>query len=104
MRAASAFSVPSRTARSGSRAELSWIEEHTGGKPYGVDLLLPPKYVGADRGSIDSRQVRELLPEEHRHFVDDLLYRYGIPASTAEQRSHPVASTSRPRVTHRCST
>ena len=23
--------------------ELTWIEEQTGGKPYGVDLLLPPK-------------------------------------------------------------
>jgi NAD(P)H-dependent flavin oxidoreductase YrpB (nitropropane dioxygenase family) len=27
--------------------ELSWIEEQTAGKPYGVHLLLPPKYVGA---------------------------------------------------------
>jgi NAD(P)H-dependent flavin oxidoreductase YrpB (nitropropane dioxygenase family) len=66
--------------------ELSWIEEQTGGKPYGVDLLLPPKYVGAERGGIDSQQVGELLPEEHRRFVEDLLSRYGIPASTAEKR------------------
>jgi NAD(P)H-dependent flavin oxidoreductase YrpB (nitropropane dioxygenase family) len=66
--------------------ELSWIEAQTGGKPYGVDLLLPPKYVGAERGGIDSQQVEELLPEEHRRFVDELLSRYGIPASTAEER------------------
>src|ERR1700761_8752335 len=66
--------------------ELTWIEEQTGGKPYGVDLLLPPKYVGAERGGIDAKQARELLPEEHRAFVDDLLARYGIPASTEPPR------------------
>jgi NAD(P)H-dependent flavin oxidoreductase YrpB (nitropropane dioxygenase family) len=67
--------------------ELSWIEEQTGGKPYGVDLLLPPKYVGADQGGIDAKQARELLPEEHRAFVEDLLVRYGIAAPTGEPRS-----------------
>jgi NAD(P)H-dependent flavin oxidoreductase YrpB (nitropropane dioxygenase family) len=61
--------------------ELTWIEEQTGGKPYGVDLLLPHKYVGAEEGGIDAGKVSELLPEEHRAFVDDLLVRYGIPVS-----------------------
>ncbi len=85
---AGGFGVLGAVAHSPERleTELSWIEEHTGGKPYGVDLLLPPKYVGADRGGIDSGQVRELLPEEHRQFVDDLLSRYGIPESTAAKR------------------
>src|SRR5207302_3697840 len=55
------------------RSELTWIEEQTGGKPYGVDLLLPPKYVGAEQGGIDAKQTAALLPEEHREFVDDLL-------------------------------
>jgi NAD(P)H-dependent flavin oxidoreductase YrpB (nitropropane dioxygenase family) len=67
--------------------ELDWIEQQTGGKPYGVDLLLPPKYVGDDRGGIDADHVRELLPAEHRNFVDELLIRYGItPSSDAERR------------------
>jgi NAD(P)H-dependent flavin oxidoreductase YrpB (nitropropane dioxygenase family) len=85
---AGGFGVLGAVAHSPERleTELSWIEDHTGGKPYGVDLLLPPKYVGAERGGIDSQQVRELLPEEHRQFVEDLLSRYGIPASTAEKR------------------
>ncbi|MEZ0366483.1 NAD(P)H-dependent flavin oxidoreductase [Mycobacterium sp. pUA109] len=61
-------------------AELSWIEQQTHGRPYGVDLLLPPKYVGADQGGIDNTQVAALLPDEHRAFLDDLLTRYGIPA------------------------
>ena len=67
--------------------ELTWIEEQTGGKPYGVDLLLPPKYVGAEQGGIDAKRARELLPEEHRAFVDDLLARYGIPESIEPLRA-----------------
>jgi NAD(P)H-dependent flavin oxidoreductase YrpB (nitropropane dioxygenase family) len=59
--------------------ELTWIEEQVGGKPFGVDLLLPPKYVGADEGGITADQVRALLPPEHQEFLDDLLARYGIP-------------------------
>src|SRR3954462_14850878 len=49
--------------------ELSWIEEQVGGRPYGVDLLLPPKYVGADEGGIDAQRVAALLPDEHRAFL-----------------------------------
>jgi NAD(P)H-dependent flavin oxidoreductase YrpB (nitropropane dioxygenase family) len=67
--------------------ELTWIEEQTGGKPYGVDLLLPPKYVGAEHGGIDAEQARTLLPSEHRAFVDDLLGRYGVAGPTGEPRA-----------------
>jgi NAD(P)H-dependent flavin oxidoreductase YrpB (nitropropane dioxygenase family) len=89
---AGGFGVLGAVAHSPQRleTELTWIDEQTGGKPYGVDLLLPPKYVGADRGGIDGKQARELLPEEHRQFVDDLLVRYAIPAPADEER-RPVA-------------
>ncbi|MGA8331155.1 MAG: nitronate monooxygenase family protein, partial [Mycobacterium sp.] len=89
---AGGFGILGAVAHSPKRleSELSWIEEQTGGKPYGVDLLLPPKYVGDDRGGIDAKQARELLPEEHRAFVDELLIRYGITGSTDEER--PPAS------------
>ncbi|MHB1712686.1 MAG: NAD(P)H-dependent flavin oxidoreductase [Acidimicrobiales bacterium] len=66
--------------------ELSWIEENAGGKPYGVDLLLPPKYVGSDGGGLDMKQVGALLPEEHRVFLDEMLARYGIPVPSAGER------------------
>jgi NAD(P)H-dependent flavin oxidoreductase YrpB (nitropropane dioxygenase family) len=89
---AGGFGVLGAVAHSPQRleTELTWIDEQTGGKPYGVDLLLPPKYVGADRGGIDGKQARALLPEEHRNFVDDLLVRYGIPAHGDAERP-PVA-------------
>ena len=60
---AGGFGVLGAVAHSPERldSELTWIEEQTGGKPYGVDLLLPPKYVGAEQGGIDAARARELL-------------------------------------------
>lgn len=86
---AGGFGVLGAVAHSPRRldSELSWISEQTGGKPFGVDLLLPPKYVGADEGGIDAKQARDLLPEEHRAFVDDILARYGITAPAQEARA-----------------
>lgn len=86
---AGGFGILGAVAHSPKRldSELTWISEQTGGKPYGVDLLLPPKYVGADQGGIDAKQARTLLPEEHRAFVDDLLARYGVTAPAAESRA-----------------
>lgn len=66
--------------------ELTWIEENTDGRPYGVDLLLPPKYVGSEEGGIGAQQVRALLPDEHKEFLDEMLARYGIPVPTEEER------------------
>jgi NAD(P)H-dependent flavin oxidoreductase YrpB (nitropropane dioxygenase family) len=88
---AGGFGILGAVAHSPERleTELTWIEQQLGGKPYGVDLLLPHKYVGAERGGIDTRQARDLLPEEHRAFVDDLLVRYGIPVPTDAQRLSP---------------
>jgi NAD(P)H-dependent flavin oxidoreductase YrpB (nitropropane dioxygenase family) len=60
--------------------ELTWIEEQTGGKPYGVDLLLPPKYEGSESGGLDAKAIDSFIPQEHREFLVDLLHRYGIPA------------------------
>ena len=42
--------------------DLSWIREEAGGAPFGVDLLLPQKYVGADEGGLDRDAVRHLIP------------------------------------------
>lgn len=77
---AGGFGVLGAVAHSPKRldSELTWIEEQTGGKPYGVDLLLPPKYVGADTGGINSRQAQDLLPAEHRAFLEEMMVRYGV--------------------------
>lgn len=59
--------------------DLAWIEDQVGGKAYGVDLLVPEKYAGSDEGGLDQRQLADLLPEEHRQFLADLLDRYDVP-------------------------
>ena len=59
--------------------DLTWIEEQTKGGRYGVDLLLPAKYAGADEGGIDADAVRQLLPASQQEFVDEILRRYGVP-------------------------
>jgi len=59
--------------------DLAWIDEEVGDRPYGVDLLLPQKYVGADEGGLNVDDLLQLLPPEHREFVDDILARYHVP-------------------------
>ena len=59
--------------------DLDWIDAEVGDRPYGVDLLLPQKYVGADEGGLRRDDLRQLLPAEHQQFVDDILQRYGVP-------------------------
>ena len=61
------------------RMELEWIEKEVGDKPYGVDLLLPTKFVGSDRGGFDAAELDARIPEGHRRFVDELLERHDVP-------------------------
>ncbi len=65
--------------------DLTWIEQEVKGKPYGVDLLVPEKFAGAEEGGLDPSQLRSLVPEEHGAWVDDLLSRYDIPPAPAEE-------------------
>ena len=65
--------------------ELDWIDEHVGGRPYGVDFAMPVNYVGKGGGSEASPDhLRDLIPEGHRRFVDELLARHDVPALPAD--------------------
>lgn len=61
--------------------DLTWIEEATRGKPYGVDLLIPTHYVGDEDGGLAPSELQSLIPDEHRRWLDDLLERYGVPVT-----------------------
>jgi len=86
---AGGFGVLGAVAHSPEQLEvdLTWIEEQVHGRPYGLDLLLPQKYAGADDGGIDRETVRQLLPPEQQEFVDDILRRYGVPELDDETKS-----------------
>ncbi len=64
---------------------LHWLDEQAGDRPYGVDVIVPAKYIGDAAGGLRSSQVASLLPEEHRAFVDDILERYGVADLPAEE-------------------
>ena len=63
--------------------ELRWIDDAVGGRPYGVDVLVPEKLTGMEKGArFDGAALAELIPEEHRRFLDSLLQEYGIEPTT----------------------
>ena len=59
--------------------ELKWIDEHIGGKPYGVDLLAPASLAITDDDTSESTLAR--VPEAHRDFARGVLAQYGIDSS-----------------------
>jgi NAD(P)H-dependent flavin oxidoreductase YrpB (nitropropane dioxygenase family) len=69
--------------------ELNWIDEHVDGKPYGVDVVMPAKYAGA--GELDpermGEQLKEMIPQQHRDWVDQLLAEHDVPELSDEDRS-----------------
>jgi NAD(P)H-dependent flavin oxidoreductase YrpB (nitropropane dioxygenase family) len=69
--------------------ELNWIDEHVDGKPYGVDVVMPAKYAGA--GELDpermGEQLKEMIPQQHRDWVDQLLAEHDVPELSEEDRS-----------------
>jgi NAD(P)H-dependent flavin oxidoreductase YrpB (nitropropane dioxygenase family) len=78
---AGGFGVLGATAHSPQTLEidLTWIDEQTKGKPYGVDLLLPVTFADTSPAQGSSTPSRPLFPAEHQAFVDDLLTRYDVP-------------------------
>jgi NAD(P)H-dependent flavin oxidoreductase YrpB (nitropropane dioxygenase family) len=57
--------------------ELSWIDEHVGGKPYGVDLIVPAKFEGKGE-KLSREQLAGRIPDEYRGFVAGLLSAHDI--------------------------
>jgi NAD(P)H-dependent flavin oxidoreductase YrpB (nitropropane dioxygenase family) len=54
---------------------LTWMDENTDGKPYGVDIVMPAKVpTEGTAGDID-----KLIPQSHRDFVSKTLADLGVP-------------------------
>ena len=68
--------------------ELNWIDEHVDGKPYGVDVVMPAKYAGA--GELDPQrmgeQLKEMIPQQHRDWINKLLDEHGVPALPEDEQ------------------
>jgi NAD(P)H-dependent flavin oxidoreductase YrpB (nitropropane dioxygenase family) len=60
--------------------ELAWIDEHVGGKPYGVDFAMPANYVGKGGGEgATLANLSSMIPDEHRRYAEEVLQQLGIP-------------------------
>ncbi|RNL70085.1 nitronate monooxygenase family protein [Streptomyces sp. I6] len=55
--------------------DLDWMQEHTGGRPYGLDVVMP---AGRAEGATEA-EVEAMIPEGHRRFVEELLTAHGVP-------------------------
>ncbi|NGN62869.1 nitronate monooxygenase [Streptomyces sp. A7024] len=60
--------------------DLDWMEEHTDGKPYGVDVVMPAKKVE----NVSIADVEAMIPEGHRKYVAETLAKYDVPAMEGE--------------------
>ncbi|MEM7097750.1 MAG: nitronate monooxygenase [Pseudomonadota bacterium] len=58
--------------------ELSWIDEHIDGMPYGVDLIAPTSMAASDDDTRDSLVDR--VPQAHRDYAISVLAQHGIDA------------------------
>ncbi len=56
-------------------AVLTWMDENTGGRPYGIDVVMPAT-VPTEGAAAD---LDQLIPEQHRDFVEQTLLKLGVP-------------------------
>jgi NAD(P)H-dependent flavin oxidoreductase YrpB (nitropropane dioxygenase family) len=73
--------------------ELAWIDEHCGGKPYGVDVVMPVKSADREAGLHDERQLAEqlrgMISQAHWDYVEKILADHGVPPLPDEQGGDP---------------
>lgn len=69
------------------RQELTWIDAHCGGKPYGVDLIVPNRFEGKgeERDTVD---LVKTLPRSHREFISGVLQEHDIDGDALDKEEN----------------
>ncbi|MGW0732030.1 nitronate monooxygenase [Streptomyces sp. NPDC002851] len=57
------------------KRDLDWVQEHTDGLPYGLDVVMPAKKVEG----VSEADVETMIPAGHREFVRETLAKYDVP-------------------------
>lgn len=70
--------------------ELAWIDDHVGGRPYGVDVLIPE--VQAVDKQVTADEIVAMIPAQYRDFTRAILREAGI----AEDAANPPGGRVRP--------
>ena len=84
--------------------ELTWLDEHVGDRPYGVDIVIPGKYEGM--GELDpvklEAELKAMVPEGHRTFTKTILAEHGVPELPPDARRRELlgwtAATAAPQI------
>jgi len=76
--------------------ELSWIDDHVHGKPYGADIIVPAKFEGKGE-NLSRTQLVDRIPNEYREFVGALLSVHDIEPESSPRlgRSSLTGDTGR---------
>jgi len=56
-------------------ATLDWMDASTGGRPYGIDVVMPAR-IPAEGSALD---LDQMIPQPHRDFVEQTLLKLGVP-------------------------
>ena len=56
------------------RADIKWIKERVGDRPYGVDITIPSSYVRGNQEELEAQ-----IPQGHRDWVEQLMRDNDIP-------------------------
>lgn len=65
---------------------IDYIERGIGGRPYGVDVVMPAKthaVAGMDVSEMHD-MLEKMIPQEHKDFVESVLDKYGVPPLAAD--------------------
>lgn len=54
--------------------DIRWIEQQVEGRPYGIDLMLPSKFV-----DLSDEEMQAHIPAAHRSFLDGMMQRFDVP-------------------------
>jgi len=64
-------------------AVLKWMDKNTGGRPYGIDVVMPAR-VPAEGAAAD---LSAMIPAGHKDFVDQTLLKLGVPPLPDDART-----------------
>ena len=64
--------------------ELAWIDDHCGGKPYGVDLIVPNRFEGKGEKR-DTVDLIRNLPQSHHEFISRVLQAHDIDGDALDE-------------------
>jgi NAD(P)H-dependent flavin oxidoreductase YrpB (nitropropane dioxygenase family) len=65
---------------------IEYVEARIGGRPYGVDIVMPAKTEAVAGMPMDELHdmLEKMIPQEHRDFVERLLKEHGVPELPAQ--------------------